>query len=156
MGLFRRRKGKNTGPTREDSGSWPRRPPGRYLEIQEIDNWRPLPYPVPPPPDRLAVLRAVEQYVESIRSGVDEGTGSALDPVIKSWLAGGIATVDTDYADHTAVIEIHHGQAVQWLTDSKVIAQHERTKLEQIRADHLASRARLGGTAAQDPSRNEA
>ena len=102
------------------------------------------------------MLRAVEQYVESIRSGVDEGTGSALDPVIKSWLAGWIATVDTDYADHTAVIKIHHGQAVQWLTDSKVIAQHERTKLEQIRADHLASRARLGGTAAQDPSRNEA
>lgn len=155
MGLFRRRKGKNASPAREDSRSWPRRTPDRWLEIREIDNWRSLPYPVPPPPDREAVLRTVDQYVESIRRGIDEGTGTALDPIIKSWLGGWIATVDTEYADHTAVIKIHHGQAVQWLTDSKVIAQHERAKLEQIRADHLASRARLGG-AGQDLSRNEA
>lgn len=154
--LFRRREDKNASPTR-DSGSWPPslREPGRYLEIREIDNWRPVPYPVPPPPDRETVLRTVERYVESIRPGVDEGTGTALDPVIKSWLGGWLATVDTEYADHTAVIKIHHGQAVQWLSDSKVLAQHERAKLEQIRADYLASRARLGGAAGQDLSRGE-
>ena len=155
MQLFRRRKGKNASPTR-DSGSWPPslREPGRYLEIREIDNWRPVPYPVPLP-DREAVLRAVERYVESMRGGVDEGTGAVLDPVIKSWLAGWVATVDTEYADHTAVIKIHHGQALQWLTDSKVLAQHERARLEQIRADYLASRTRLGGAAGQDLSSGE-
>jgi hypothetical protein len=157
MGLFRRRKGKNASPAREDTMSWPAwHQPGRYLEIREIDNWRPLPFQVPPPPDRETELRAVDQHVESLRGALDEGTSAALDPLIKYRLAGWLATVDTEYADHTAVIDIHRGQAVQWLTDSKVLAQHEREKLEQIRADYLASRARLGGAAVQDLRRNQA
>lgn len=157
MGLFPRRKSKNASPTREDSASWPSlHEPGRYLEIREIDNWRSLPFQVPPPPDREAVLRAVERYVDSLRGGIDEGSGASMDPVIKSWLTGWIATVETEYADHTAVIHIHHGQAVQWLTDSKVLAHREREKLEHIRADYLASRARLGGEAGRNLSQNQA
>lgn len=157
MGLLRRRKGKKASPARQDNASWPSfHQPSRYLEIREIDNWRSLPFQVPPPPDREAVLRAVGRYIESLHGGIDEGSGAVLDPVIKSWLVGWIATVETEYADHTAVIHIHHGQAVQWLTDSKVLAQREREKLEHIRADYLASRARLGGEAGQDLSRNQA
>jgi len=157
MRLFRRRKGKNASPTRQDTMSWPTwHEPGRYLEIREIDNWRSLPFRLPPPPDRETELLAVEQYVESLRGALDEGSGAVLDPLIKYRLAGWLATVDTEYADHTAVIDIHRGQALEWLADSKVLAQHERGKLEQIRADYLASRARLGGAAGQDLSPNQA
>jgi hypothetical protein len=146
MGLFRRRKGKNASPTREDTMSWPSwHEPGRYLEIREIDNWRPLSFQVPPPPNRESELQVVQRYVESLRSAIDEGTGTALDPLIKYRLAGWLATVDTEYADHTAVIDIHRGQALEWLIDSTVLAQHERGQLERLRADYLASRARLGG-----------
>jgi len=154
MQLFRRRKGKNASPAREDTMSWPAlREPRRYLEIREIDNWRSLPFMVPPPPDREAVLQAIQRYVESLQGAIDEGTGEALDPLIRAWLAGWLATVETEYADHAAVIKIHRSQALQWLTDSNVLARHERDKLEQIRADYLASRARLGGADSQDPSR---
>ena len=108
MGLFRRRKGKNASPAREDTMSWPVwHEPGRYLKIREIDNWRPLPFQVPPLPDRETELRAVDQDVESLRGALDEGTSAALDPLIKYRLAGWLATVDTEYADHTAVIDIH-------------------------------------------------
>jgi hypothetical protein len=157
MGLFRGRKSKNASPTRQDTASGPAlREPGRYLEIREIDNWRPLPHPVPPPPDRETELRAVERYVELLRGALDEGTGAALDPFIKHRLSGWLATVQTDYVDHTAVIDIHRSQALQWLIDSKILAEHEREKLERIRADYLASRERLGGVPPQDHRRNQA
>lgn len=157
MRLFRRRKGKNASPARQDSTfSPPWREPGRYLDIREIDNWRSVEFQVPPPPDRDAVLRRVEQYVSSLRGAIDEGTGAALDPIIQSWAASWLATVETEYTDHRAVIHIHRGQALQWLTDSTVLARHEREKLNRIRADYLASHARLGGAADQDPAQNQA
>ena len=155
MGLFRR-KNKNARPAREDTRSWPAGRPARYLEIPEIDNWRPLPFRVPPTPDRETELRSVEQEVESLRGALDEGTGAALDQLITYRLAGWLATVHTEYADHTAVIDIHRGQALQWMTDSKILARHEREKLELLRADYLASRARLGGAAGPDLGRNQA
>ena len=146
------RKGKNADPTRQDTTSPPhRRGPGRYLEIHTIDSRRARPFEVPPPPNREAVLRQVDQYVDSLgRRAVDEGTGAALDPIIGSWVTGWEATVETEYHDHCAVIHIHRGQAMQWLTDTTVLARHEREKLARIRADYLASRARLGGEEPQD------
>jgi hypothetical protein len=156
MRLFRR-KGKNASPTWQDSTfspSW--REPGRYLDIREIDNWRSAEFQVPPPPDREAVLRRVEQYVGSLRGAIDEGSGAALDPIIEAWVASWLATVETEYADHRAVVHLHRSQALQWLTDSTVLARHEREKLNLLRADYLASRTRLGGAAGQDPGPNQA
>ena len=70
-------------------------------------------------------------------------------------MASWLATVETEYADHCAVVHIHRSQALQWLTDSTVLARHEREKLDLLRADYLASRARLGGAAGQDPGPNQ-
>jgi hypothetical protein len=146
--IFRLRKRKRASPALETGIFSPSvSKPARYLEIREIDNWRPVPFQVDPPPVRELVLSAVDNYVSSLRGALDEGTAPAVDPLIQSWVAGWIATVETEYADHSAVIHIHLGQAVQWLTDSTVLARHEREKFERIRADYLACRARLGGAA---------
>jgi hypothetical protein len=151
MRFLRRRRpsnrDKNTNPTWQDNrpawGADTRA--DRYMHIPEIDRWRALPFDMPPHPERGTVLQRVRQITESLDGAIDEGTGAALDRLIESWVAAWIATVETDYTDHCAVINVHRGQASQWLTESTRIAQHENEELQRIRAAYLACRARLAG-----------
>ena len=115
------------------------------MHIPEIDRWRAVPFDMPPDPERGTVLQRVRQLTESLEGAIDEGTGAALDPIIESWVAKWIATVEADYTDHCAVINVHRGQAAQWLTESTHTARHENEELDRIRAAYLACRARLAG-----------
>ena len=117
----------------------------RYLRLTEIDRWRAFPFDMPPPPEPELVLQQVRHFVESLNGALDEGTGTAVDRVIEAWVASWIATVETEYTDHCAVISVHRAQASQWLTESEALAEHERAVLNRVRADFLACRARLGG-----------
>ncbi len=150
MRLLRRRQ---SNPVKTASPTWQDNRPtwgaddraDRYMHIPEIDRWRAVPFDMPPDPERGTVLQRVRQITESLDGAIDEGTGAALDRLIESWVAAWIATVETDYADHCAVINVHRGQASQWLTESTRISQHENEELERIRAAYLACRARLAG-----------
>lgn len=128
-----------------------RRNSDRYMEFKEIDRWRALPFSMPPSPEREMVLQQVRQIVESLDGAIDEGTGAALDHLIGSWVASWITTVETEYADHCAVISVHRAQASEWLVEGEALADHERAELARIRSDYLASRARLGGQPAPKP-----
>jgi hypothetical protein len=149
MQLSRRRRNaaKNANPTwgdnRPDWGADTQA--ARYMHIPEIDRWRAVPFNMPPDPERGTVLQRVRQYVESLEGAIDEGTGAALDLLIEAWVAQWIATVETDYTDHCAVINVHRAQAAQWLTESTHTARHENEELERIRAAYLACRTRLAG-----------
>ena len=122
-----------------------RRNAARYVHIPEIDRWRAAPFDMPPSPDRALVLERVRQHIQSLDGAIDEGTGSALDRLIEAWVASWIATVETEYTDHCAVIHVHRGQAAQWLTESTHTARHESEQFERVRAAYLACRDRLAG-----------
>jgi len=147
---FLRRKNKagtGGGPTWQDN--MPSRDSGpsqsRYVHIPEIDRWRAVPFDMPPAPERRAVMDRVQQLTRTLEGAIDEGTGASLDRLIESWAGSWIATVESEYVDHCAVISVHRGQAQQWLTEATVTAAHEREELDQIRADYFASRKRLTG-----------
>ena len=150
LSFLRRRKnkaGSGGSPTWQDNmpsrDSGPSR--GRYLHIPEIDRWRAVPFDMAPAPERRAVMERVQQLTQSLEGAIDEGTGASLDRLIESWARSWIATVESEYVDHCAVISVHQGQAQQWLTEGTVTAQHEREELDQLRADYFASRNRLTG-----------
>ena len=149
MRLPRRRRStsKNASPTRQDNrpdwGDGDRA--ARYMRIPEIDRWRAVPFDMPPDPERGTVLQRVRQITESLDGAIDEGTGAALDRLIEAWVAKWIATVESDYTDHCAVINVHRGQAAQWLAESIHTTRHENEELDRIRAAYLACRARLAG-----------
>jgi hypothetical protein len=149
MKLPRRRRnaGRDARPTWQDNrpawGADDRA--DRYMRIPEIDRWRAMPFDMPPAPERGTVLQRVRQITESLEGAIDEGTGAALDRLIEAWAASWIATVEADYTDHCAVINVHRGQAAQWLTESNRTARHENEELERTRAAYLACRARLAG-----------
>lgn len=156
LSFLRRRKnkaGRGGSPTWQDN--MPSRDggpgQGRYVNIPEIDRWRAVPFGMTPPPERSAVMERVRQLTQSLEGAIDEGTGASLDRLIESWAGSWIATVQSEYVDHCAVISVHRGQAQQWLTEATVTAQHQREELEQIRADYAASRRRLTGEPA-DPA----
>src|SRR5579859_1424846 len=156
FGFFRRRKngtGKRGSPTWQDSRPrWKNGPrKGRYLHIPQIDRWRAVPFAMPPVPERDTVMERVEQLTQSLDGAIDEGTGGSLDLLIESWAGSWVATVESEYADHSAVITVHRGQAQQWLTQATTTAKHEREELLQCRTDYLASRQRLTGGLA-DPA----
>lgn len=150
MPRLRRRRsnpGNNPSPTWQDNRpAWGADDQAdRYMRIPEIDRWRAMPFDMPPDPERGTVRQRVRQIVESLDGAIDEGTGAALDRLIESWVASWIATVETSYSDHCAVINVHRGQASQWLTESTRAAQHENEELDRIRGAYLACRARLAG-----------
>ena len=156
LSSLRRRKdqaGRGGSPTWQDN--MPSRDTGpsqsRYVHIPEIDRWRAVPFAMTPPPNRPIVMEEVRQHVRSLEGAIDEGTGASLDRLIESWAGSWIATVESEYVDHCAVISVHRGQAQEWLTEATVNARHEREELDQIRADYLASRRRLTGEPA-DPA----
>jgi hypothetical protein len=150
LSFLRRRKNKSGSrgsPTWQDN--MPSRDSGpnqsRYVHIPEIDRWRAVPFDMAPPPERPVVMERVQQLTQSLEGAIDEGTGASLDRLIESWAGSWIATVESEYVDHCAVISVHRGQAQQWLTEATVTAQHQREELDQLRADYLASRKRLTG-----------
>ncbi len=150
--IFRRRAAPGDPvPTWQDNrpawGSGPAS--GRYLHIPEIDRWRAMPFDMPPDPERGTVMQRVRQVVESLDKASDEGTGTALDRLIESWVAAWIQTVEASYADHCAVISVHGGQAAEWLAESTRTARYEGEELDRIRSAYLACRRRLGGEAGQ-------
>ena len=59
----------------------------RYMGFSEIDRWRAVPFDMPPPPERGAVLQRVGELVEGLEGALDEGTASALDRYIEAWVA---------------------------------------------------------------------
>lgn len=130
----------DTVPSRDSGPSQ-----GRYVHIPQIDRWRAVPFVMLPAPERGAVMEQVQQLTQSLDGAIDEGTGASLDLLIESWTGAWIATVESEYVDHCAVISIHRGQARQWLTEADVNVEHEREKLDQSRSDYLASRQRLTG-----------
>ena len=121
----------------------------RYMHTPEVDRWRPMPFSMPPAPERNTVLQRVRQITESLAGAIDEGSGAALDRLIESWVAAWIATIETDYTDHCAVINVHRSQAAQWLAHSTFTARYESEELDRIRAAYLACRARLAGEQAE-------
>lgn len=143
----RRNAGKTASPTWQDNrpawGADDRA--GRYMHIPEIDRWRAMPFDMPLAPERGTVRQRVRQITESLEGAIDEGTGAALDRLTETWVASWIATVEADYTDHCAVINVHRGQAAQWLAESTRTAQHENEELGRIRDAYLACRARLAG-----------
>lgn len=139
MRLLRRRR-RNTGSRPiwdADSGG------GLYMHSAEIDQWRAVPFDMPPAPERSMVLQRVRQITESLEGAIDEGTGAALDPLIESWVAAWVATVEADYTDHCAVINVRRAQATQWLAESSIAASHEEEELGRLHAAYLACRSRL-------------
>ncbi len=128
---------------RQSSSEPAANPAGRYVHIPEIDRRRTVPFDLLPAPERGAVMQRVQQLTESLEGAIDEGTSASLDRLIESWVGGWIATVESEYVDHCAVISIHRGQARHWLTEATVTAGHEREKLDRIQADYSACRFRL-------------
>ena len=59
----------------------------RYMSFSEIDRWRAVPFDMPPPPERGAVMQRVRQLVEGLDGALDEGTASALDRYIEAQAA---------------------------------------------------------------------
>jgi hypothetical protein len=118
---------------------------GRYIQIPEIDRWRSLAFDLPPAPDRGTVMQRVRQLIEALHGALDEGTGPALDLLIESWVASWIATVNTEYVDHTAVIDVHYGQAAQWLTETEEQLTFERNQLERLQEIYDRAWADLAG-----------
>jgi hypothetical protein len=149
LSFLRRRRNKagRGGPTWQDN--MPSRDggpgQGRYLHIPEIDRWRAVPFDMPPAPERRVVMERVYQLTQSLDGAIDEGTGASLDRLIASWAGSWIATVESEYVDHCAVINVHRGQAQQWLTEANITARHQTEQLEHIRLDYFASRTRLTG-----------
>lgn len=117
----------------------------RFTEIYELDRKSPLPYAMAPRHDAGEARQRVCQLVEAMaQGGVDEGTGAALDPTIQSWTAGWLAGIDSEHADHTAVIELLIGSAKEEVARTHARHDHDRYGLDLARRDHQRARDRLG------------
>jgi hypothetical protein len=117
----------------------------RYSQLPQIDRWRAVPFTMAPPPERDKVMERVEKIVDSLDGAIDEGSDKSLDRLILSWVEAWIATVDSEYDDHCAVIKVHVGQARQLVTEAAGVAAHEKEKHDHIRRDYAACRSRLTG-----------
>jgi hypothetical protein len=144
--LFRRRRGAagRGRYTWEDIlGDYADVSDARYMSFSEIDRWRAMPFDMPPPPERGAVMQRVRQLVEGLDGALDEGTAGALDLYIEALIGRWIATVETEYADHCRMIDLFRCQAAEWTRETAVKLEHARAQLDQIRGDYLAVAARL-------------
>jgi len=144
--LFRRRRaaaGRRRYTWEDALGDYMSVSDARYMSFSEIDRWRAVPFDMPPPPERGAVMQRVRQLVEGLDGALDEGTASALDRYIEAWVGRWIATVETEYADHCGVINLFRCQAAEWLRETTVKLEQARAELDQIRGDYLAVAARL-------------
>jgi hypothetical protein len=123
----------------------------RYTRFSEIDRWRPVPFDMPPPPDRGAVHQRVSKLIEGLAGAIDEGSGRALDPHIESWVAGWIAGVETEYADHCGLIQMLRGQAEQWARETAVEVAQAQAKLGRLMRDYEALGTKLRDSGVDSP-----
>jgi hypothetical protein len=125
------------------------RPPGtpeerRFSQVYAEDRVGPMPYPNQANPDVAAARGRVRALVaDLLPGGVDEGTGAALDPLIASWASGWLARIDSEHADHHAVVDRLIGGARRQLADAEAAHEHDRRALEIARHDYADARDRL-------------
>lgn len=115
----------------------------RYTTFSEIDRLRAVPFDMPVPPDRAAVMKHIRLLVGQLDGALDEGTGGVLDRTIEAWTGRWIATVETEYVDHCALINLLRCQAAEWVRETTVKLKHAYDELDQLRGDYLAVAERL-------------
>ncbi len=116
----------------------------RFSQVYAEDRVGPMPYPNQASPDVAAARGRVRALVNDLLpGGVDEGTGAALDPLIASWASGWLARIDSEHADHHAVIDRLIGGARQQLADAEATHERDRRALEIARRDYADARERL-------------
>ena len=138
---WRRLVGSRTGGTTDPPGTPEER---RFAQVYAADRHGPMPYPHQANPDVAAARGRVRALVNDLLpGGVDEGTGGALDPLFASWASGWLARVDSEHADHHAVIDRLVGGARRQLADAEAVHEYDRRALEIARGDHADARDRL-------------
>lgn len=116
----------------------------RFAQVYAADRVGPMPYPNQATPDVGAARGRVRQLVgDLVPHAVDEGTGAALDPLIASWTSGWLSRVDSQHADHYAVIDRLVGGARQQLAEAEAAHERDRRALEIARRDYAEARERL-------------
>ena len=115
----------------------------RFAQVYAADRVGPMPYPNQATPDVGAARGRVRSLVSELLEGVDEGTGAALDPLIASWASGWLARIDSQHADHQAVIDRLVGGARQQLADAEASHERDRRALAIARRDYDEARDRL-------------
>jgi hypothetical protein len=123
---------------------------GRYLHLPQIDGLRSLDFSVPPAPIRGEAEQRVRQLVEALEGATDEGSGGALDLLIEAWVASWIASVNTDFVDHASVIDVHYGQATEWLVEAEAELEFADAKLAEVEQNYTDARTRLAGSRLHD------
>ncbi|MHC1560712.1 hypothetical protein ACR9E3_17275 [Actinomycetospora sp. C-140] len=127
----------------------------RFQQVYAADRVGPMPYPNQATPDVSAARGRVRTLVGELLDGVDEGTGAALDPLIASWASGWLSRIDSQHADHQAVIDRLVGGARQQLADAEASHDRDRRALGIARHDYEEARERLsepvGSPAAEEP-----
>ncbi len=159
-------RGSRAGGTAETEVPRGLRAPGtpeekRFSQVYAEDRVGPMPYPNQASPDVAAARGRVRALVNDLLpNAVDEGTGGALDPLIASWASGWLARIDSEHADHHAVIDRLVGGARRQLADAEAALERDRRALEIARRDYADARDRLmepvadaAGPADQDPGR---
>jgi hypothetical protein len=116
---------------------------GRYVQLTEIDRSRAAAFNMPGGPERGAVRQRVRQKVESLQGAIDEGTGTALDREIESWVATWINVVLAEHADHRAILKSHLSQAEQWRDELVLRAKQAQDELVRLREAYAAACVRL-------------
>lgn len=116
----------------------------RFSQVYAEDRVGPMPYPNQASPDVAAARGRVRALVDDLLpNAVDEGTGGALDPLIASWASGWLARIDSEHADHHAVIDRLIGGARRQLADAEAAHERDRRALEIARHDYADARERL-------------
>ncbi len=116
----------------------------RFSQVYAEDRVGPMPYPNQASPDVAAARGRVRALVNDLLpGGVDEGTGAALDPLIASWASGWLSRIDSQHADHHAVVDRLVGGARRQLADAEAAHERDRRALEIARTDYSDARERL-------------
>jgi hypothetical protein len=122
----------------------------RFQQVYAADRVGPMPYPNQATPDVGAARGRVRTLVQDLLDGVDEGTGGALDPLIASWASGWLSRIDSQHADHQAVVDRLVGGARQQLADAEAAHERDRRALAIARRDYEEARERLSEPIGQD------
>jgi len=125
----------------------------RFAQVYAADRVGPMPYPNQASPDIGAARGRVRTLVAELLEGVDEGTGGALDPLIASWASGWLSRIDSQHADHQAVIDRLVGGARQQLADAEAAHERDRRALAIARRDYDEARERLTEPVGADDDR---
>jgi hypothetical protein len=115
----------------------------RFAQVYAADRVGPMPYPNQATPDVGTARGRVRTLVAELLDGVDEGTGGALDPLIASWASGWLSRIDSQHADHQAVVDRLVGGARQQLAEAEAAHERDRRALAVARRDYEEARERL-------------